>query len=100
MFYKKWFSILNIKTKIVFIIITGETTIAQKGKGNNQCNETLQNKSGTCNANQCEAACVKRHKPGQGVCTNGEGKNKGKIICICSYQCPRWFFIYIETLIL
>ncbi|CAN6893325.1 unnamed protein product [Brassica oleracea] len=55
--FKRWF----IGFVILTILLLGETTIAQKGKGNNQCNETLQNKSGTCNANQCEAACVKRH---------------------------------------
>nr|VDD10792.1 unnamed protein product [Brassica oleracea] len=73
---------------ILTVLLLGETTIAQKGKGVNQCNETLQNKKGTCDANQCKAACTKKHKVGQGMCTNGEDNNKGKIICICHYQCP------------
>ncbi|CAN6886767.1 unnamed protein product [Brassica oleracea] len=82
--FKHWF----IGFVILTILLFGETTVAQKGKGN-QCNETLQNKSGTCDANKCQAACVKRHKPGHGMCTNGEDNNKGKVICICHYQCPR-----------
>nr|VDD46402.1 unnamed protein product [Brassica oleracea] len=83
--FKHWF----IGFVILTILLFGETTIAQKGKGVNQCNETLTNKKGTCDANQCKAACAKRHKTGHGICTTGEDNNKGKVICTCHYQCPR-----------
>ncbi|CAN6893323.1 unnamed protein product [Brassica oleracea] len=83
--FKHWF----IGFVILTILLFGETTIAQKGKGVNQCNETLTNKKGTCDANQCKAACAKRHKTAHGICTTSEDNNKGKVICTCHYQCPR-----------
>ncbi|CAF2105281.1 hypothetical protein HID58_079104 [Brassica napus] len=68
------------------IFLFGETAIAQKKKTDNQCNIPLINKSGTCAANQCQAACVKRHKEGVGKCTTNPDK---KMRCICFYLCPR-----------
>ncbi|CAN7036448.1 unnamed protein product [Brassica rapa subsp. trilocularis] len=69
------------------IFLFGEMAIAQKKKTDNQCNLPLRNKSGTCNANQCQAACVKRHKEGEGTCTTNPTDKKMR--CICMYLCPR-----------
>lgn len=88
-------SILNMKTKVMFLLLkTGEGGIApKKGGGIAQnkggmlkpCIEQYPNNDGKCDIKQCKAECARKRKQGLGRCMD---TGEGIMQCRCDYVCP------------